>query len=466
METMVRQPCARDPMQILQKEIRNLQDEVATLQGCLEVAGILRVERFHADLHRRRFADVCRASRWSPQVAARAEAVLAEYGVAHTVSSASGAVAVCRLLAVCSSIGRSTQSILHSVTRTKIFVCGGNDGFRSLNCCEQFDPVLGLWEQLPPMSTTRSNAAAAMLEGRFYVCGGFGEDSQELNSCERFDPSGCRWLPCPPMISKRLGASAAVLNGRLYICGGHDGLECLRSAERFDASTDEWSMLPAMSASRLGAAVGVLASRLYVCGGSGDVPSLSSAERFDPTSHRWEKLPDMSERRWGAVVAVIANRIYLVGGHDAAISTVNSAECFDPFAHAWQRLPPMSARRAHAASAVLNQKLYVCGGNNGAETLFSVERFDPDRALWEQLSPMLGRRWISAAVALPNEIYVCGGHEGGDSSRHHIHHLRSFERFQPSQADANEGAHLDGQWEQLPPMSGSCGDVIAAIFVI
>lgn len=61
------------------------------------------------------------------------------------------------------------------------------------------------------------------------------------------------------MLTRRAGAAAAVVVGRLYLCGGYDGAQNLAECERFDPHSRTWELLPALSCRR-GYAAGAGAS--------------------------------------------------------------------------------------------------------------------------------------------------------------------------------------------------------------
>lgn len=165
------------------------------------------------------------------------------------------------------------------------------------------------------MPQRRYRAAAAVADGRLYICGGSegGRHSAALNSVIRFDPSAMAWEALPPMIEKRSGSSAVVANKNIYVghCGRTDApahptrgllggrggslwyessgdFGCnggspgespfaLVSGERFSTETSRWSRCPPSLLSTPGAcAAAVMSSCLYTCGGSAQGPSMRS----------------------------------------------------------------------------------------------------------------------------------------------------------------------------------------------
>lgn len=79
-----------------------------------------------------------------------------------------------------------------------LYVAGGVSGvggqlFDQL-ACEIFDPVHGCWCAIMPMSLPHVSAASAVLEGKFYIIGGYcHEDYSDTKVVHRFDPTMQHW---------------------------------------------------------------------------------------------------------------------------------------------------------------------------------------------------------------------------------------------------------------------------------
>ena len=84
------------------------------------------------------------------------------------------------------------------VLGTHIYCIGGDDG-QDLSVVERYDTESGVWSTLAPMPTAREGAAAFVLEGKIYVCGGEcaggGDDYTErcADVVERYDPVSGAW---------------------------------------------------------------------------------------------------------------------------------------------------------------------------------------------------------------------------------------------------------------------------------
>jgi kelch-like protein 17 (actinfilin)/kelch-like protein 20 len=95
------------------------------------------------------------------------------------------------------------------------------------------------------MSAARIGLAAAAVNGKLYVMGGF--DGQSLSSVERYDPAKNAWEAVAPMSTARSAPAAAVVDGTLYVTGGYDGQNWLSSVERYDPAKDEWVTMASMA---------------------------------------------------------------------------------------------------------------------------------------------------------------------------------------------------------------------------
>jgi kelch-like protein 17 (actinfilin)/kelch-like protein 20 len=95
------------------------------------------------------------------------------------------------------------------------------------------------------MSTARYCFAAAAVDGKLYVMGGF-DGQNRLSSVERYDPATNAWEAVAPMSTARSCSAAAVFDGKLYVMGGHDGKNWLSSIEQYDPAKNEWVTMASM----------------------------------------------------------------------------------------------------------------------------------------------------------------------------------------------------------------------------
>jgi hypothetical protein len=65
-----------------------------------------------------------------------------------------------------------------------------------------------------------------------------------------YDVTSKQWKTLPSMALKRDGCAAAVVDGRVFVFGGYDGKNWLDSAECFDPNTNSWKRIAGMLTKR------------------------------------------------------------------------------------------------------------------------------------------------------------------------------------------------------------------------
>ncbi|KAM6949097.1 kelch-like protein 33 [Aplochiton taeniatus] len=73
-------------------------------------------------------------------------------------------------------------------------ICNQRTFYADQLACEVYHPATDSWSPFPPLPIPHVGAASAVLEGKFYVLGGFSaEDHSESRSVHRVDPISQRW---------------------------------------------------------------------------------------------------------------------------------------------------------------------------------------------------------------------------------------------------------------------------------
>lgn len=383
-------------------------EELTALHCCLVDAGILTEASLLVKMHQRRFQAALAEHPLNSGVCL--DTALSTDGVGVAVGLFSGryaALAAGRASRATRAASSGLCRAIRDLRASRVYVCGGSrDGIEVLDSVECFNTSTSTWEALPSMLERRCDASAHVIAGCLYVCGGCnGEASQNsalnsvLNTVEKFDPGTNAWEVMPPMLFARKCAAAGVIEGKLYVCGGFDATEqALDLSECLDprAST-VWEALPLMLEPRAEPSSGVVGRRLYVCGGGGGLwVQLNSAEAFDPAEGSWQPLPPMREPRSGATAAAVGFHLYVCGGMGNSMAT--SVESFDTRGGFWEAMTPASVPRYGAAAASADGRLYVFGGSHGWHQLASAECFDPDARSWTTL-PCMSERRLAPAVA-------------------------------------------------------------------
>eukprot|EP00445_Apocalathium_hangoei_P023345 CAMPEP_0203913724 /NCGR_PEP_ID=MMETSP0359-20131031/54695_1 /ASSEMBLY_ACC=CAM_ASM_000338 /TAXON_ID=268821 /ORGANISM="Scrippsiella Hangoei, Strain SHTV-5" /LENGTH=212 /DNA_ID=CAMNT_0050839917 /DNA_START=9 /DNA_END=643 /DNA_ORIENTATION=+ len=185
----------------------HLSEEVAALRECLESSGSLQRQAFLVHLHRRAFHAALR--RHPCDLHCTLLEVLQTNMLDLCMGQFAGFAAIHQLRGASRGVGQAAARVLPAMgpALQVVYLLGGWDGTQTCSCAERFNPLLGSWEQLPPMLEQRCSAAAAVCGGEVYVLGG-DEGTRPMDSAERFNVATGSWEALPPMFERRQAAAA------------------------------------------------------------------------------------------------------------------------------------------------------------------------------------------------------------------------------------------------------------------
>ena len=267
-------------------------------------------------------------------------------------------------------------------------------------------PLAGVWSNLEPLPTPRSEVAAAVLGGQIYVFGG--RPSASAN--ERYDLETGRWQQRAPLPTGLHHSAAVTVNGKIYLIGGGEVGKTppVSTLWEYDPDANSWRRLADMSINRGAIAAAVIDGKIHAIGGyAGDQGGWSSThEVYDPGTDSWSHRAPMPTAREHVAAGVVDGKIYVVGG-----GTAN--EEYNPDTDTWRKQAPLPSPRSGAGAAVVNGRIYVFGGEwTGGVLLSDAVRYDPVADSWESLPSMSTGRHGVGVVAVDNRIYVLAGGTG------------------------------------------------------
>ena len=151
----------------------------------------------------------------------------------------------------------------------KIYVVGGWNGSAYQSALEVYDPATNTWSTKTNMPTATHQLAAAAIDGKLYVVGGRNEHSYAtgLDVLEVYDPVTDTWSTKANMPTARQGLAAVPIFGSLYAVGGQNSEELSKKLEVYDPVTDTWSTLDDMPTARKWLAAAVIDGKIYAAGG-------------------------------------------------------------------------------------------------------------------------------------------------------------------------------------------------------
>ncbi|WP_233585288.1 kelch repeat-containing protein [Corallococcus sp. CA054B] len=296
----------------------------------------------------------------------------------------------------------------------KVLVAGGqNNAIRSTT--EVYDLTSGSWSAGASMASSRTQYAAALLNGRALVLGGISSGGAVLAATELYDPASGSWSAAAAMTSARARQTVTRLpDGRLLVTGGYNANGALATAELYSSATGTWTAARSMASPRESHTATLLDNgKVLVTGGINGSTHLATTELYDPVSNTWSAAGSMASARGEHTATLLNNGKVLVTGGLNGTTPLASVELYDPASNTWSAASSMSSSRyQHTATLLHSGKVLVAGGFNGGN-IAAAELYDRASGAWSATQPMASSRRISTATLLPDgRVFVVGGFNG------------------------------------------------------
>ena len=268
---------------------------------------------------------------------------------------------------------------------TTIYIAGGFDaGGNNVRTVEAYDTERDRWTAASDYPIPAHHVAFASDGTALYAFGGFTTaEFIPTNLAFKFAPA-LGWQPLPPLPQARAAGAAALLDGKVYLFGGFGapplGLgvapgQLLSRVDVFDLAAQSWSQGPDLPTPRDHLAGAALGGRVYAVSGElgGHDKNVATVEVLDPATG-WTKGADLPRPRGSLGAAVVGDRLLAVGGQDPK-GTFHDADAYDSARGAWSALPPLPTARHGLGVVAVRDTLYVLEGgpDPGQSTTAVVE---------------------------------------------------------------------------------------------
>jgi N-acetylneuraminic acid mutarotase len=263
-----------------------------------------------------------------------------------------------------------------------------------------FQTRLGGWSTLASMPTPRAEVAAAAIERKIYVAGGFTANGTNSDIVEAYDIDADTWSSIAPMPERLDHAMAAAVSDKLYVIGGWRvfGEQASDAAYEYDPATAGWRSVASLPIPRAAGAAATVGSTIYIVGGVG--PESEVALAYDADENEWVRIASIAEPREHLSAAVVDGRVFAIGGRWSDRGNVATVEEYDADTNEWHERAPMPTARGGLGSAATEDVIHVVGGESfggDSRTFEEHELYLPlDSTGWRS-----GDRWSDAAE-LPN----------------------------------------------------------------
>ena len=275
-----------------------------------------------------------------------------------------------------------------------------------------------IWQSGAVMPTARSEMRVAVVDGIFYVPGGFGG----LTSFEAYDPASDSWTTLAQMPEPAHHMMVIGHDGKVYVFGGGPDLSWQATASIlvYEPETDAWTEFGLMPERRMSGEAVSLGDIIYLVGGTGGTTALL---RFDPAGDSWTVLPGPVQPREHVAAVAFNDELWVIGGRWGGTGALATVEIFSPASGAWRDGPEMNEARSGFGAAVVGGRIVVAGGEIlGArpwKALASAEVYDAESGAWTLLPELPAGIHGMPVVGYGATAYVLGGSDraGGIDNR-------------------------------------------------
>ena len=167
----------------------------------------------------------------------------------------------------------------------------------------QSGETAAIWQAGAGMPTARSEMRVGVVDGIFYVPGGFGG----LTDFAAYDPANDSWTTLKPMPEPAHHMMVTGHGGKVYVFGGAPNLSWQATASIFvyDPATEAWTTAGAMPERRMSGEAVSLGDFIYLVGGTGGTTALL---RFDSAEDSWTVLPGPVQPREHVAATAVQRR--------------------------------------------------------------------------------------------------------------------------------------------------------------
>ena len=256
-----------------------------------------------------------------------------------------------------------------------------------------YDPLLGLWETMPPAPIAGRYDHAATFDGtRMIVLGGRDEDGQPASGAAAYDPRRREWqrMADPPM---HVTAGGVAWSGdALYAAGERNGRIIMAW---HDPRRDRWVPLPRPPAAAPGGTTAVVWTgfEVWVWTAAGNLPPQGSG--WDAGRRTWRRLPAHPGVYGRPAVTWSGSRMYVV---DEAGGTTSLGRGTD----GWRRHPSAPYRSDTVQITWTGRRLVAYQPASGR-----MASLDPRGGAWaETTSPALGQSGSARLLWTGRNLFV------------------------------------------------------------
>lgn len=264
-------------------------------------------------------------------------------------------------------------------------------------------------------STTDSALSTPPLAGSYV-----GADDIAKPAGPSLDPSA-EWTAIADLPVGVQDTAAAWVDGRSYVLGGYSAaiLHATDAGHAYDSTTGQWNPIADLPIAVMQARAAVVEGVIYLFGGWSDTGTLDSVHAYDPGTDSWTHKTPMPEARAASGIAVVDGQIHLIGGCASADPSVctpdTAARSYDPATDTWSELPDYPVPFAHGACGGVAGTAVCAGGLTDDSGAASTATYALDGGAWQPRAELPGTLWGMASTAANGQLIVSNGLFNGNN---------------------------------------------------
>lgn len=245
---------------------------------------------------------------------------------------------------------------LADVWQGKVYSVGGisGPGGSRVHAMYRYDPETDTWTEVTATTVGRERPNGAIIDGRFYVVGGWNQIGTPVTTLEIYDIATGTWSVGAPAPVAYAASASVVLDGKLYLIGGCQAGCGTTDVWVYDPAADQWSAAAPYPQPISWTHCGAIDGRIYCAGGARTLPDESTANAYvyDPAADAWSPIAPLPQDMWGGAYVAAGGRLLVSGGVTSGFAAVtNEGFAYDPATDSWSPLPPANHARYRGAGA-------------------------------------------------------------------------------------------------------------------
>jgi subtilase family serine protease/N-acetylneuraminic acid mutarotase len=253
-----------------------------------------------------------------------------------------------------------------------------------------YNPSANTWSPIAPTPQALYEPAAAFLDGKVYLIGGWGAapDNNWSPSAAvyAYTPGSNTWSKVASLPTAEASSMAAVLGGQLYVVGGCTDtdtatVDCSAPSDavyRYNPAANTWAQLANYpTPGGYGACAGI--DSQVVCADGTGAPSATYL--YDPVTNTWRRGADMPSAHgvgyWGMSYAGANGMLQIAGGvTNSNTAATNEAQEYNPVTNTWKLLPNTNYIAYQDAGACGFYQIGEGGGQGAPQVLPGYDQCD------------------------------------------------------------------------------------------